>query len=124
VKQEVSGARVVQRRDAEAFMEGDEFALKYVHSDRLVFAFSTLPSGGRSAADPGHEGADEVVYVVRGQILISIGDEGEFIHLEQGDAALIEESVPHTVYNPGPEQAEMTWSTAPTLGRAARLPEG
>lgn len=124
MKQEVVGARVVHRGDAEAFMEGDEFALKYVHTDRLVFAYSTLPPGGRSARDPGHEGADEVVYLIRGQILISIGDEGNFIHLEQGDAALIEESVPHIVYNPGPEQAEMTWSTAPTLGRPDRLPEG
>lgn len=114
---------MVHRRDAEAFMEGDEFALKYVHSDRLVFAFSTLPPGGRSARDPGHERADEVVYLVKGQILISIGDEGEFIHLEEGDAALIEESVPHTVYNPGPGQADMTWSTAPSLGRPERLPE-
>lgn len=123
MRREVVGATVVHRRDAEAFMEGDEFALKYVHSDRLVFAYSTLPPGGRSARDPGHEGADEVVYVIRGQILISIGEEGNFIHLEQGDAALIEESVPHVVYNPGPDQAEMTWSTAPTLGRAERLLE-
>ncbi|MEU7838873.1 MULTISPECIES: cupin domain-containing protein [unclassified Nonomuraea] len=102
-------------------MEGDEFALKYFHSDRLVFAYSTMPPGGKSAFDPGHVGADEVVYVVKGQILIQIGDKGDFVNLREGDAALIEDSVPHTVYNPGPAQAEMTWSTAPVLGRADRL---
>lgn len=102
-------------------MEGDEFALKYFHSERLVFTYSIIPPGGKSPVDPGHEGADEIVYVTAGQIVIEVGGKGDFIRLGKGDAALIRESVPHTVYNPGPGQAEMTWSTAPGLGRADRI---
>lgn len=102
-------------------MEGDEFALKYFHSKRLVFSYSTLPPGGKSVLDPGHQGADEVVYVTKGQIVVEVGTEGDFVNLVKGDAALIEDSVPHTVYNPGPGQAEMTWSAAPHLGRPDRV---
>lgn len=119
--QRVNGVEVVRKNDAEAIMEGGEFALKYFHSQRLVFAYSSIPPGGKSPLDPGHEGAEEVVYVTKGQIVVEVGGKGEFISLGEGDAALIEESVPHTVYNPGPGQAEMTWSTAPGLGRANRL---
>lgn len=116
-----NGAEVVRRADAEAIMEGDEFALKYFHSQRMVFTYSSIPPSGKSLLDPGHQGAEEIVYVTRGQIVIEVGDKGEFINLGEGDAALIHDSVPHKVYNPGPGQAEMTWSTAPGLGRADRL---
>jgi hypothetical protein len=34
-----------------------------------------------------------------------------------GDAYLIGDGVPHTIYNPGAEQAYVVWSVAPSLAR-------
>jgi quercetin dioxygenase-like cupin family protein len=110
---------VRRRSDAEPLMEGEEFGLIYFMSGKIVLVATTLPPGGHSLYDPGHPGAPETVYCVRGQIVLELGsgDEREFAHLEAGDAALISEGVPHAVHNPGPEQADMVWCAAPDLGR-------
>jgi mannose-6-phosphate isomerase-like protein (cupin superfamily) len=99
-------------------VEGGELALVYFQTDRLVFAASSLQPGQKSLRDPGHEGADEVAYCIRGEVVIELGErEGSFVRLGPGDALLIREGVPHTVYNLGAEPAEMTWCAAPSLGR-------
>jgi mannose-6-phosphate isomerase-like protein (cupin superfamily) len=109
---------VCRRHEAKPLMEGAEFALIYFHTNRIVFSATTLPAGGTSTRDPGHPGADEVVYCVSGQVVIEVGDnQGEFVLLHAGEAALIHEGVPHTASNPGPEQANMIWAAAPHLGR-------
>lgn len=113
--------RVEVRRRWEAIplMEGDELARFYFQSERIVLVASQLPPGCRSSHDPGHEGAHEVVYCVSGEVVVELGrGEGEFVHLHAGDAALIREGVPHTVYNPGAQLAEMIWCAAPSLGRS------
>jgi len=109
---------VCRRVDARPLMEGAELANIYFMSDKIVFTASVLPAGQKSSRDPGHEGAHEVVYCMRGEAIIEIGEgDGHFIRLETGDAALIYEGVPHTAYNPGASPAELIWAVAPSLGR-------
>ena len=113
-------SEVCRRWQAKPFMEGDEAVLIYFSSDRLVLATSTLAPGQKSSRDPGHAGAHEVVYCVRGEITLEIGDgDGEFLRLMAGDGALVREGVAHAVFNTGGETAEMVWCTAPSLGRPA-----
>ncbi len=116
---EATGVVVCRRADAQAMMEGDELAFFYFQTGKLVLVGSTLPPGGSSPMDPGHAGAHEVVLCTAGRIVIEFGagSDRSAVHLDAGDAALIDEGVPHRVVNPGPEQAEMTWCTAPDLGR-------
>jgi uncharacterized RmlC-like cupin family protein len=118
VQSEVKTVDVCRRLDAKPLMEGGELANVYFMSDKIVFSSSVLPPGQKSVRDPGHEGAHEVVYCMRGEIVIEIGDgKGHFVRLVEGDAALIYEGVPHTAYNAGAEPAEMIWAAAPSLGR-------
>lgn len=111
-------AEVCRRWEARPLMELNERCLIYFMSERINFTTSILPPGGSSPLDPGHPGAHEVAYCVSGEIVVEIGDgDGEFVCLAAGDAVLIHDGVPHTVYNAGPEPAEMIWSAAPSIGR-------
>lgn len=104
--------------DAEPIMEYEEMALVYFQTDKLFFATSHLPPGTKSGFDPGHKGAHEVAYCVSGEIVLELGAEKEkAVRLRAGDAYLINEGVPHTVYNAGREHAVVTWTVAPSLGR-------
>jgi len=109
---------VCRRGDAKPLIEGGELALIYFMTDKLVFSASTIPPGQKSLRDPGHEGAQEVVFCTRGELVVEVGDgQANFIRLSTGDAALIYEGVPHTAYNAGSEPAEAVWCAAPSLGR-------
>ncbi|MEN3282060.1 MAG: hypothetical protein V7607_3200 [Solirubrobacteraceae bacterium] len=105
--------------DAKVFMDGGEMVLRYFTTDKILFSASTLAPGERSNRDPGHAGAHEIGYCEAGQIVLQFGDgdDREFVRIGAGDAILIHESVPHTLFNPGPDQARVTWSIAPSLGR-------
>ena len=105
--------------DARIFMDGGEMVMRYFQTGKLMFSASTLAPGERSNRDAGHNGAHEIGYCHSGQIVMQFGDgdEREFVRMTAGDAILIHESVPHVVFNPGPEQAHVTWSIAPNLGR-------
>lgn len=104
--------------DARPLMEDEELALVYFQSDKLLFATSYLPPGTKSNRDPGHPGAHEVAYCTAGEIVLELGQGREHaVRLFAGDAYLIEDGVPHTVYNAGREQAAVVWACAPGLGR-------
>jgi uncharacterized RmlC-like cupin family protein len=105
--------------DARIFMDGGEMVLRYFQTERILFSASTLAPGERSNRDAGHAGAHEIGYCEAGQVVLQFGDgdEREFVRVCAGDAILIHEGVPHVVFNPGPEQARVTWSIAPSLGR-------
>jgi hypothetical protein len=118
VEAEARQAEVCRRWDAMPLVEGGELALIYFQTDKLVFSATTLLPGQKSIRDPGHQGAHEVVYCCRGEIVVEIGDgQGKFVRLAAGDAALIHDGVPHTTYNMASEVAELTWCAAPSLGR-------
>jgi mannose-6-phosphate isomerase-like protein (cupin superfamily) len=109
---------VCRATDARPLMEGGELALVYFMSDRLVFSSSILPVGQKSSRDSGHPGAHEVVYCVKGEVVIELSDNlGHFVRLKKGDAALIGDGVPHTAYNAGSKAAKLIWCAAPSLGR-------
>jgi mannose-6-phosphate isomerase-like protein (cupin superfamily) len=117
-----SKARFELRREADAtvFMDDGEMVLRYFQTDKILFSASTLAPGERSNRDPGHARAHEIGYCEAGQIVLQFGDgdDREYVRMGAGDAVLINEGVPHTLFNPGPEQARVTWSIAPSLGRA------
>jgi quercetin dioxygenase-like cupin family protein len=115
---------VCRELDARPVMEYEELALVYFQTDKLLFATSFLPPGTRSGLDSGHPGAHEVAYCVAGEIVLELGENREeAVRLKAGDAYLIEEGVPHTVYNAGREHAHVTWSVAPSLGRPLIQPK-
>ena len=109
---------VRRRGEVSPIVEGAELAWIYFDSGRIVLAASTLAPGARSTRDPGHPGAHEVGYCVSGRFVLEVGgSERRFVEVNAGDAVLIGDGIPHIVHNPGPEQAEMVWAAAPSLGR-------
>jgi quercetin dioxygenase-like cupin family protein len=115
---ETSHGVLCRELDARPLMENEELALVYFESDKLLFATSFLPPGTSSNLDSGHPGAHEVAFCTAGEVVLELGEARErSVRLTAGDAFLIEEGVPHTVYNAGREQAAMVWAVAPGLGR-------
>jgi mannose-6-phosphate isomerase-like protein (cupin superfamily) len=111
--------KVIHEGDATVVIEGDECALIYAHTDRMLFCVSTLLPGQRSSLDPGHAGADEIGYIIQGTIVVQFPQLQRSVRLEAGDVLLIPEGEPHALYNVGSEVAKMSWSSAPQLGREA-----
>jgi hypothetical protein len=81
--------------------------LRYFQTDKILFSASTLAPGERSNRDPGHAGAHEIGYCEAGQLVLqfSDGDDREYVRIGAGDAILINEGVPHALFNPRAEQA-------------------
>jgi mannose-6-phosphate isomerase-like protein (cupin superfamily) len=111
---EISNAPVVIReRDAMPFMEGDEFCRHYVSTGKITFGTSSLQPGQHGAVDTGHPNSHEVFFCVRGHVLVYT--EGrEYAELYEGDAVVIPEGLPHTLFNVGETPAFVSWSAGPT----------
>lgn len=108
---------LIREQDAEIVMEGAEFVRVYAHTDKIIFSVATIPPGQRGMPDPGHEGAHEVAYVIKGHLLFEFPDSKKWLELRAGDAVLIPEGEAHSVINVGEETAILSWSLAPHLGR-------
>ena len=108
--------QVCRRDQARTLMAGDEMACMYFWTDRLVFSISQIPPGGRSTRDPGHDGADEIAYVVKGTLVVEFPDLQRWERLAPGDAICIPQNEPHVAINPGDEVTVSVWATAPKLG--------
>jgi oxalate decarboxylase/phosphoglucose isomerase-like protein (cupin superfamily) len=110
--------RLIRQEDAQILMEDDEFVRIYAHTDKLLFAVASFLPGQRSPLDPGHEGAHEVAYVIKGHFVFEFPDSNAFFELRAGDAVLIPEGEAHICINVGEEIGYVSWSLAPHLGRA------
>jgi mannose-6-phosphate isomerase-like protein (cupin superfamily) len=105
--------KVVRRKDARNFMEGDEHCREYVSTGKVTFGTSTLHPGQRGLVDNGHSDSHEVFFVVQGHVLLHT-EGSKYYELEEGDAILIPEGVPHTLLNVGEQTAILSWSCAPS----------
>jgi len=104
---------VIRQRDAQVFMDGDEFCRHYVSTGKVTFGTSSLQPGQHGAVDTGHPNSHEVFFCIRGHVLIYT--EGRaYLELTEGDAAIIPEGVPHTLLNVGDVPALVSWSAGPT----------
>lgn len=106
--------RVVRAGDARVYFEGSEKCHEYVQSDRLTFGTSELKPGEIGAVDPGHPHSIEVFFVSRGTVRMRNPAEGPELTLNEGDAVVVPDGVPHELKNVGDIDALVTWSVAPT----------
>jgi quercetin dioxygenase-like cupin family protein len=109
---------LVREQDAETVIEGGEFVRVYANTDKIIFSVATIPPGQQGMLDPGHNGAHEVAYVIKGQLVFEFPDRKKWLELRAGDAVIIPEGEPHAVVNVGEELAVVSWSLAPHMGRA------
>jgi len=109
----LTDVRVIRRREARSFMEGQEHCREYFATDKITFGTSTLLPGQAGGVDPGHPDSHEVFFVAKGHVVCCIGDPGRCFELEEGDAVLIPEGLPHSLTNIGEETAVVVWGCAP-----------
>jgi oxalate decarboxylase/phosphoglucose isomerase-like protein (cupin superfamily) len=104
-------ATIIRKSEARNFMEGPEHCREYVKTPKIWLGTSTVPPGQRGNIDPGHPNSEEVYLCVRGHGLIF--DETRYYELNEGDALLIPEGLPHTIINTGEEPLVIAWAGAP-----------
>ncbi len=111
--------KLIRGQDAPVIMEGSECVHLYFQTDKILFDVATVPAGQRTPVDPGHQGAHEVAYLIKGHVVFEFPAQQRFMELFAGDAVLIPEGEPHVAINVGEETAMISWSLAPHLGREA-----
>ncbi|WP_084612671.1 cupin domain-containing protein [Pseudogulbenkiania sp. MAI-1] len=94
------------------FMEGPEVVRLYFKTEKLTFGTSQLNPGQTGAVDPGHPDSHEVFFVVRGTVLLRVGDVYHEMH--EGDAVLVPPAIPHQLTNIGLDIALVSFSLAPS----------
>lgn len=107
--------KIIRNMETRNLIEGEEFTKVYFHTDKLIFAVSTLLPGQKACLDKGHQGADETCYVIKGQIAVHLTQLNEVHELREGDCILIPEGEPHYTINIGEEKSVTAWACAPHL---------
>ncbi|MBM3705693.1 MAG: cupin domain-containing protein [Actinobacteria bacterium] len=107
--------KIVRKGQGEILLEGQECSEIYFRTDKLVFTISTLLPGQQACLDRGHEGSDEVCYVISGTIVMHLPEKKEYHLLNKGDAICIPPGEPHYSVNVGKKQSITAWSCAPHL---------
>ena len=104
-------ATIIRKNEARNFMEGPEHCREYLKTAKIWLGTSTVPVGQRGNIDPGHPNSEEVYLCVQGHALIF--DEKQYYELNEGDALLIPEGLPHTIINVGDVPVVIAWAGAP-----------
>ena len=107
--------KIVRRMETKNLLEGDEFTKVYCHTDKLIFAVSTLLPGQKACLDKGHHDSDETCYVIEGHVAVHLTGLDEVHELEKGDCILIPRGEPHYTVNIGGVQSVTAWACAPRL---------
>ncbi len=107
--------KIIRKGEGKFLLEGEECSQIYVKTGRLIFTVSTLLPGQKACLDKGHDGADEVCYIISGTIIVHLPDMDEYHKLNEGDAILIPEGVPHYSVHVGEVKSVTAWACAPHL---------
>jgi transcriptional regulator with XRE-family HTH domain len=73
--------------------------------------FCTIKEGGRSGEKNMYHPGDELIYIVQGQLSISIA--GETHELHSGDSLSFKSHLPHRWYNSGNGETKVIWTLSP-----------
>jgi transcriptional regulator with XRE-family HTH domain len=77
----------------------------------LEMLCSTFAPGGTTGEPFTHGSEIEVAFVIEGILRVSVGD--NLYELQTGDALTFSGGLPHSVSNPGTEQARVIWALTP-----------
>jgi quercetin dioxygenase-like cupin family protein len=83
-----------------------------------VFMWETLTPNGALVPPHIHQVEDEYIYLVEGQLEVTIGEETYTV--QPGDLVKMPRNVPHAVRSTGSGLSKALWTVAPAGGPAAR----
>ena len=96
-------------------MEGEECTQVHCHTDKLIFATSTLLPGQKASLDKGHKDAHEICYVIEGTIMMHLPSKDKSYRLGKGSSILIPQGESHYSINVGETTSITAWACAPHL---------
>ncbi len=113
----IERAKKVSEDEATILIEDDECSRIYFWTDKIIFSVCTLLPGQRTPMDPGHKDAHEIIYCIKGNVVIHLPDENRYIGMREGDALCLPSAAPHMAINVGDEIVKLSWSLAPHIGQ-------
>lgn len=102
--------RLLRKREARNFLEGDEHCRAYFEDKNAIFGTSHLAAGKKGDVDPGHPNSYEVFYVAKGTVICRFEKSKVFMELDEEDAVLIPPGEPHQLFNLSDKEALVVWS--------------
>ena len=111
--------KVVKQDEARSFWEGPELCREYFKTEKITLGTSTLEPGETGAIDWGHKASHEIFFVIRGKVQMRTPHNDAKYALNEGDAIIMPETVPHEPTNIGDTTCVISWSLAPS-----EFPEG
>ncbi len=106
--------KVIREKEARTFMEGPELCREYFKTGKITLGTSTLQPGETGEIDWGHKASHEIFFVVKGRVSLRTPNNDQRYELEEGDAILMPENIPHELTNIGDGTAVVSWSMAPS----------
>ena len=107
--------RVVARDERAAYVWPDcgirDEILSVDATKRLEVLHSYIEPGGSTGPPFAHGSDVEVAFVLKGRIVVEVGDERYVLHV--GDALTFPGSLSHAIHNPGKVRAEVVWALTP-----------
>jgi quercetin dioxygenase-like cupin family protein len=106
---------VVKEDEAKVYMCGDELVKEYVSTEKIFFCLSIMQPGQRAPHDPGHPHSHELLYVVKGSIVVHfpITDRELYKEAKEGEMVFIPEGIPHVLINAGNNESRVVCIIAP-----------
>jgi quercetin dioxygenase-like cupin family protein len=104
------GGRVVrgaERKALESYSPSREWLVTPTSDDTFTVFFTVLPVGADSGGAYSHLGGQEVLYVLSGEVELTV--EGEVWLLAAGDAITLRATEEHGWRNPSDDPAEVLW---------------
>ena len=105
--------QVKRLSEAKAWFEGPELCREYFRTEKLLLGSSTLNPGETGDIDWGHKNAHEIFFVVKGTVSLRTPNDDSKYVLQEGDAIIMPETVPHELTNVGQTVAVVSWCQAP-----------
>jgi mannose-6-phosphate isomerase-like protein (cupin superfamily) len=107
----------VGKNEVPVIMEDNECSRLYFWTDKIIFSVCTLLPGQSTPMDPGHKGAYEIIFCIKGEVVVHLPDEDRYEKLDEDDALCLPDGAKHKAINVGESIAKLSWSLAPHMGQ-------
>lgn len=104
------GDRVKTVYDDESNMHTESFT-SGLRDPQFMSFYCTIPKGGNSGVQNMYHPGDELIYLLDGQLRVSIA--GEVHLINPGDSLTFKSHLPHRWENVGPGEAKVIWTLSP-----------
>ncbi len=97
-------------KDSQKNQFGDAYYKTVIETDQLSCGELVVPAHSKAGHDGGHEGADEIFYIVRGTATVIFPNTDERTNVPAGCYIMMPRSTPHEVANNADDELQLIFS--------------